>query len=786
MFKNYFKTALRSISRYKTFSIINILGLAIGMAASILIFLWIENEYTFDRYYKNTDRLYQVYNRYTSNGYTSAWNDTQSPLAAALKKDYPEIEDAVRTINDERWFEVHDEKIKGQGLYVDTGFLSMFEFPLLSGNMRNALNDMHNIVITGSFSKKLFGNKKSLGKIVKIDDSTSFIVSAVLKDLPSNTRFDFEYLLPLSYNESNAQWGAYTAKTYALLKPNSSLENVNKKIKYTAIKYAPSLKFLQLTQFLHPASKWHLYSEQNNGNMVDGQIKKIRLFAAIAIFILLIACINFMNLSTARSEKRAKEVGIRKVAGARKASLIFQFITEGLLFSFVAGALAILIVVLVLPAYNKLTSVNLSLNLINWKFWLSLISFILFTGLLAGSYPAFFLSSFSPVNIFKKGTSTGKKSLSLRNVLVVFQFTIAIVFIISTIVIYKQLKYGEERNNGYDKSRLLYSSLDGDIGKNYVLIRNELLNSGSAISVTKTMNPITADSYFSNRFIWAGNRPEDTVKYRGITCADAGFAKTMGVKIIQGRDIDIYKYPTDSNAAVLNEVAVKAMHLQQPVGMNIRSIESGRIMHIVGVVKDFIVGSPYEPVAPLIIAGPSFWFTTINYRLNGATTVSDNLSAIEKIFRKYNPGYPFKYTFVDEEYAAKFKIEQATNMLYALFATLTIFISCMGLFGLSAYKAETRKKEIGIRKVLGASVDGIILMMSKDFIKLVVVSIVIASPIAWWMMYKWLQSYQYRINVSAWVFVLSGLIALIIALATISFQSIKAAMANPVKSLRTE
>jgi len=641
-----------------------------------------------------------------------------------------------------------------------------------------------------NWQKKLFGNEEALGKTIRIDSSDNFTVAGILKDLPSNTRFDFDCLLPWDYLKklgqeyTNESWLSNNTPTYLLLKPNTDVTAFNEKIKDMTRRNAGRSDVW--THFLFPLSQWHLYNEFENGKAAGGRIETVRVFGIIAIFILLIACINFMNLSTARSEKRAKEVGIRKVAGAGKNLLISQFITEAFLTAFISGVLALVVVQLLLPSFNTLINTQLSIPYANVYFWLAAFAFIIFTSLLAGSYPAFYLSSFKPISIFKKQFKQTNAALSPRKVLVVLQFTFAIVLIICTIVVRNQIRYGEDRDIGFSKNNLIHVNFVGDIEKNYSLIKQELLNAGVASSVTKTMMGITQGGNHTWGLRWQGEAGKDTNTTITIFSADADFVKTAGLKLITGRDIDINKYPGDSLAVVLNETAVKLMGFKEPVGQIISRPYANLNMQVVGVVKDYIAGSPYEEIPPIVIEGPNTWFNTMHIKLNAANSTATNLASAEKIFKAYNAAYPFDYQFVDEEYAAKFNDAERTKTLAGLFAALAIIISCLGLFGLSAYVAESRIKEIGVRKVLGASAFNITRLLSFDFVKLVIVSIIIASPIAWYGMNKWLQGYNYRVTMSWGIFLIAGSLAVFIALFTVSFQSIKAAVSNPVKSLRTE
>ena len=789
MLQNFFKVAFRNLWRSKGFSTINIIGLAIGMASAIIILLWIQNEMSYDQFHEKKDRIYEAWNRSTFDGKLMSWNTTPKVLARALEKDLPEVEQAARA----QWpsnylFSIGDKRLTVQGRIVDSNFLQIFSFPLMKGNPSTVLNDVHNIVLTQKLATKLFGKEDAIGKIIKLNNEDNFTVTGILKDIPNNTRFDFEYLLPWIYlrerGEDDNYWGNNSTRTYVLLKPNASLASVAPKMKVFKQKYDDEAKKDNWQMFLYPIRRWRLYSNFENGYETNGgRITFVKLFGIIAAFILLIACINFMNLSTARSEKRAKEVGIRKVVGAQKGSLISQFIGESILLAFIAGVIAIIIVQLSLSGFNKLTDKNLFIPYGSPYFWLSGIGFVVFTGFLAGSYPAFFLSSFQPVKVLKGTFKKANALVTPRKVLVVLQFTFAIVLIICTIIVKQQIDYAKDREAGYDKHNLIYHFLTGDVSKNYTLIKNELLSSNVASSVTKTSAPLTQSWSDGWGQEWEGKDPNDRTDFKRYN-EDGGLGKTAGLQFVQGRDIDLQQYPTDSLAMILNESSLKIMKFKIPIGQIVK--DNGKQWHVIGVIKDFILESPYEPTKPMLIYGPKSWFNVIQIKLNNKNSTAKNLKAAESIFKKYNPEYPFEYKFVDEEYAQKFEDEKRTGTLAGLFAGLTVFISCLGLFGLATYMAEARIKEIGVRKVLGASVTNITALLSKDFVKLVIISILIASPIAWFAMHKWLEGYNYRINITWFVFAASGLLAILIALMTVSFQAIKAAVANPVKSLRTE
>ena len=792
MIKNYFKIAVRNLLRNKGFSLINIAGLAIGMAAAVLILLWIHDEFSYDGFHKNSDRIYEVWNRYPVDGKLSCDDGVSAPLAAVLEKDLPEVERAVRVVSSNGiLFSAGDKKLTKSGNIVDTGFLQVFSFPLITGDAATALNDVHAIVLTEKAAKSLFGEEDAIGKIVRLKNEGDFTVSAVLKDLPENTHFEFEFLISmanLKYKPGqDLGWNDNSTPTYVLLKPKAIFASVAPKIKLLKQSYSDDAKKMKWELFLYPLNRWRLYSSFTNGVEDNGgRSTFVKLFGVIAGLILLIACINFMNLSTARSEKRAKEVGIRKAVGAKKTSLISQFIGESVFIALLAGIVAIIIVQVSLPAYNQLTDKKLFINFGKIYVWISFAGFILFTGLLAGSYPAFFLSSFQPAKVLKGTFKKANALVTPRKALVVLQFTCATILIICTIIIKQQMDYARERETGYNKNNLVYHFMTGEIPKKFELIKNELLESGVAKSITKTNSPLTerwSDGWGQQ---WEGKDPNDNTSFDRFL-ADEGLGVTAGLQFTAGRDFDLKQFPTDSTGLIVNESSLKVMKFKDPIGKTVSDL--GVDWHIVGVIKDFILTSPYEPTRPILICGAKSSFMNFNVmqiKLNGQNSTAKNLETAEAIFKKYNPEYPFDYRFVDEAYAKKFDNEQRQGTLAALFAGLTIFISCLGLFGLATYMAENRIKEIGVRKVLGASVSGIIALLSKDFVTLVIISLIVASPIAWYCMNKWLGYFSYRINIEWWVFILAGFLSITISLLTVSFQAVKAAVANPVNSLKGE
>ncbi len=784
MLKSYFNIAFRNLLRNKGFSAINIAGLAIGMGSAILILLWIQNEISYDQFHKNKVTLYQAWNRGIANNKLECWNATPKILGTTLQLSYPQVANMTRT--NYQWFvtSMGDKKVSSKGIFTDPSFLTMFSFPLAQGNAQTALGSVYNVVVTEKMAIKMFGTSAALGKILKIDQD-NFTVAGVLKDLPPNTQFDFEFMMPWSYltklGRDDAYWGNNSVNTYVQLQPGVSVDAFNNQIKNITKIHSNGEE--QQEVFLYSISKLHLYSNFENGKVSGGRIGIIVTFATIAAFILLIACINFMNLSTARSEKRAKEVGIRKVVGAGRGSLVSQFLGESVFLSFLSAALALLLVQLSLPLFEVLAAKKLLVPYNNGYFWLLAVLFILVTGALAGTYPAFFLSSFQPVKVLKGSFKKAHRFINPRKVLVVVQFSFAIILIVCTLIVTQQMKYAQAREIGYERGQLVYHFLTGDLDKKYPLVKKELLASGAAIAVTKTGSPLTESWSDTWGLLWEGKAPGDKTLF-DVFSEDEGLAKTAGLRLVAGRDMNLAEFPTDSTALLLNESAVKAMHFNNPIGQLVKN--DGKTWHVVGVIKDFILRSPYDPTYPMVIFGGRNYFNVVNIKLNAANSTAKNMAAVEKIFKAYNPQYPFEYHFLDEEYAHKFEDTQRTATLIAVFAGLTILISCLGLFGLAAYMATSRVKEIGVRKVLGASVISITSLLSKEFLQLVIVSLLIATPVAWFIMNKWLQDYPYHESIQWWVFAVAGLLCMVISLLTVGFQSVKAALANPVKSLRTE
>ncbi len=785
MLKSYFKIAWRNLLKHKSFSIINITGLAIGMATVLLIWTWVQNELDYDGFYSHSKELYKLYNKASYQNSVSVWDVTSGPAGPALQQNYAEVAHTSRIYWPiERLFTYGDKHIKSTGNDVDASFLDMFDFPLISGSREHLLEDGKSIVLTETLAKKLFGGENPVGKTITLDNKEPYRITGVMKDLPANTDFSFTYLIPLtniSLNNYSNNWNSNSYYTYVELKPGTSVVSFNQKIRGFL---KPYITDGNTSLFLYPMSKMHLYSRFDNGVPVGGKIEEVRLIVFIGLIVLLIACVNFMNLSTARSQRRAKEVGVRKVFGARRNNLLKQFLCESILLAFSAGVLAVLIVWVVLPLVDSVMGKPYVLNFADPFLWVGLVGFILVTGILAGIYPAVYLSAFKPVKVLKGTMHPVKQFFSPRKVLVVLQFSIAIILIVSTMIIYRQIQFVQNRNIGYNVANLIEVPVEGDIEKNYTAIKAALLNTGAVASVTRTGWGVTINGSTSSGFTWEGPVADKNNTVFSLARTESDLIQTLGLKLVAGRDLDYSRFPADSNAILLNESAVKTMGLKDPIG---KIVTRGTANYVVtGVFKDFIVGSPYSAVGPMMVFTSKSWLLNMVLRLNENGNVQRNLQQAGDVLRNYNPAYPFTYHFVDQEYGEKFKDQQQTGMLMALFSALTIFISCLGMFGLASYMAEVRIREIGIRKVLGASGAQISGLFSREFVSLVVIAIFIATPIAWWIMAKWLNDFTYRVDISWVYFGLAGCGAIVLALITVSMQAMKAALANPVDSLRAD
>jgi putative ABC transport system permease protein len=794
MIKNYFKIAWRNFTKSKVYSFINIAGLAAGMAVAMIIGLWIYDEVSTNKHFKNYDTLYQVMMHQTFDGKRGSQTALPYPLGEELKAKYPDFKGvAMCDWGQNRSLMYGDKKISKYGHYIGEEAIDMFSLQILNGD-KEPLHDPYSIVLTDQTAKAIFGQEDPIGKMIKLDNSTNLKVTAIVPTPPKTSSLQFAYLIPWSLQEKiysyigqyhKTNWRNNSWQIFVQLNNNTSEKVVDTKIKNVVLNHFTdenTLKSIQPEVFIHPMSKWRLYSDFENGKNTGGFIKYVRMFGILGIIVLLIACINFMNLSTARSEKRAKEVGVRKAVGSGRKELIRQFLSESMLIAALAFCFALLLVAIALPYFNKLTQKEMSLQISNPLFWGIMIVFTIITGLLAGSYPAFYLSSFNPVSVLKGNLKAGKRSSLPRKILVVIQFACSVILMIGAAVIYKQIQYGKNQPIGFNNRGLISVDWSDDIAKNIDALRQELLSSGAAISVCQSNSPPSEIYSNNNGWEWKNSQPvEKTVTFSTITTT-YDYTKTLGIKMIAGRDFS--RDFADSSSVILNEAAVKRMGLKDPVGEMLKW--NDQPLTVIGVIPDIQMQSPYRPISPLTIIFNKGWVSYVDIRLNPQLSASKAISLIKPIFDRYNPAYPFEYKFADEEYAKKFNYEELVGNLAAIIAVLAVFISCLGLFGLASFTAEQRVKEIGVRKVLGASVFTLWKLLSKDFILLVLIACMIAIPVAYYSMNEWLKSYEYKISIGISVFALVVVASVAITLITVSFQAVKAAIANPVKSLRTE
>jgi len=797
MIKSYLKIAWRNLLRNKGYSFINIMGLATGMSVALLIGLWVFEQYSYDKFLPGYENLYQVKINFTSQHTGTRTQHAMSiPIADVLRNDIP----GIKRVAEANWvgYQSHGLLVGDKKLYLEGGtaapeFLKMFRFDFVSGNREDVMKDPFSIILTQTTAKALFGNVDPVNKIVKLDNTYNLKVTGVLKDLPANSSFQFAYLMPFSFDESiqsgvkaaRTNWTNNSFQIFVELQPNADFKRVSALIKNIVAKHSQPMRAAKPELFLQPLAQWHLYSDFKNGKPAGGLVDYLYMFGIIGVLVLLIACINFMNLSTARSEKRAREIGVRKAIGSQKRDLVFQFLTESIVTTFIAFLLSMLILQLALPKFNTLTGSSITVPYGNPIFWLIIISFVLVTGAVAGSRPAFYLASFNPVKVLKGTIQTGKAAALPRQVLVVVQFSCSIVLIIGTLIIYQQIQYAKNRPTGYSSQRLVMTDMSDDLNKHYDALKNDLIETSTIENVAMASSPVTSIYSHTSINTWPGkDADEEAVNIATIYVSDSYF-KTVQMKLLAGHDFEA-TWQQDTDNVILNEAAVQRMGLKRPVNQKITwNKHPGSQVRIIGVVKNALMGSPYSPIEPAIFAHARFGNAAI-YRLNTNVNPHDAMAKISHVFDKYNPAYPFSYQFVDDEYEQKFKLEVLVGKLAGIFAGLAIFISCLGLFGLVTYIAEQRSKEISIRKVLGASISQLWLILSADFILLIVISCFIATPLAWYFLTNWLQKYDYRINIGAGAFLISGVVALSITLVTVSFQSIKAALANPINSLRSE
>jgi putative ABC transport system permease protein len=792
MIKNYLKTAFRNLWKNKAFSFINIMGLALGLACSLLIMLWVADEYKVDTFHKNGSRLYSVIERQYRDGQVFAFHGGPGVLADEMKKVLPEVQYATHYsygFNELSTFEANNKIIKENGNYAGQDFFKMFSYPLLQGNAATALQTPLDITISKKMAEDFFGSPaKAIGKTIRYQNNKDLKITAVFDNVPQNSTAQFDYILNwqsfLEHNSWAKNWTNNGPSTYLVLREGADAKAFEKKI----ARFLDNYNKEQTAHFyirlgIQRYGDVYLHSNfDKQGELSGGRIQYVQLFSLVAIFILLIACINFMNLTTARSVKRAKEIGIRKVVGAFRFALVRQFIGEALLIVSIAIIISLVLVMLVLPLFNQLTEKQIHVPFADSTFWLSITGLLLVTGFISGSYPALYLSSFKPVRVLKGSLKFSSGALGFRKGLVVFQFMLSILLIIGTIVVSKQVNYIQTVNLGYDRENLLYIPLEGDLTAKYQIFKSQSLQMPGIKNISRITDVPTQIENGTGGVQWEGKDLTADIQFTQ-SASGYDFIKTMHLQLAEGRDF-AKDFATDSVGYIINESALKIIGYKDPIGKRLTLWEKKGT--IIGVLKDFHFNSLHTPINPLVLRfGENVeWGAALVRTEPGKTKAA--LSSLEKICKNLNPKFPFTYKFSDEEYQKLYKSEQVVSQLARYFAFLAIFISCLGLLGLVMFTAEQRTREIGIRKVLGATVPNVVGLLSKDFLSLVLIANLISWPLGWWAMSKWLQNFEYRTAICWWVFVLAGLAAVLIALLTVSYQAIKAAIANPVKSLRTE
>jgi putative ABC transport system permease protein len=792
MIKNYFTIAWRNLVKSKGYSAINIGGLAVGMAVAMLIGLWIWDELSFDKYHHNYNRIVRVMQNQNYNGEVSTQFANPAVLSQEIRTKYGSDFKYVlqSSWNFQHTLSCGEKKLLKTGSFFEDGVADMLSLKMIKGKAES--KDPYSIMLSQSLCKAYFGDEEPINKILKLDNKADLKVVAVYEDLPYNTSFrDLNYILPWElYTIQNPwikkmenPWGSNFTQTFAQLKDDADLDKVSAKIRHVKLDaVGPEEKKFNPIVFLYPMEKWHLYADFKNGVNIGGRIQYVWLFGIVGLFVLLLACINFMNLSTARSEKRAKEVGVRKTIGSVRSQLIAQFFSESFLVVMLAFVLSLALVSIFVPFFNQTADKKLAVLWTSPGFWLLGLGFSLFTGLVAGSYPALYLSSFQPVKVLKGTFRAGRFASMPRKVLVVLQFSVSVMLIIGTIVVYRQIEFAKNRPIGYNKSSLVTCGANEVLHSKFEAVRNELKAANVVAEMTESTSPTTDVWNTNGDFNWEGKDPGLAVDFpnSGVT---PEYGKVIGWQLKEGRDFS-KDFATDSAAFILNESAVKFIGLKDPVGKTISW--NSQPFKVIGVVKDMLTESPYKPVRASMFHCTTEQGNIIILKINPALAPNAAISKIETVFRKYDPARAFEFNFVDEDFAKKFGDEERIGRLASVFAALAVFISCLGLFGLASFVAEQRTKEIGIRKVVGASVFNLWKLLSGDFVLLVIIACAIAVPLAWYGMQQWLQKYDYRASISWWVFAAAVAGALCITIITVSYQAIKAAVANPVKSLRTE
>ncbi|MBB6325821.1 ABC-type antimicrobial peptide transport system permease subunit [Algoriphagus iocasae] len=796
MYKSYFKIGWRNLIKNKGYSAINIGGLAVGLTAAILIALWVRDELSFNKNFENYDKIAQVLQNQTFNGEVQTWWSQARQIAPELRNHYGSDFKYVimSSWNGSHKFTFDDKDVRKEGSFMEPEVTEMLTLNMLSGT-RDGLNDPNSILLSGSAAKDIFGDLSPLGQAILMDDKLEVMVTGVYEDLPRNSSFHnltfiapWELYVSSENLEERTGWGNSWFHSLAQIEDNADMDQVSLKIKDVKLNAVVAAgdndDLFKPEIFLHPMSRWHLYSDFKNGVSVGGGIQYVWLFGLVGVFVLFLACINFINLNTARSEKRAKEVGIRKALGSVRIQLINQFFTESMMVVILSFILSLILAQLALPLFNEVSGKQIDLLWSNPYFWIIGLGFTILTGMIAGSFPALYISSFHPARVLKGAFKAGRFSAVPRKILVVAQFTVSITLIIGTLIVFKQIQFTKNRPIGYDNMGVISAPIRSEgIREHFDAFRNDLQNTGSVKEVALTDSPLTATNVTNSGFTWEGKDPGMAEEFATLRVTHE-FGEMIDWQILEGRDFS-RDFASDTMAFIINESAAKYLGMEDPVGKSLKWGNNGEYK-IIGMVKDMVTQSPYSPVKQMLFFLNYKRVNMVHIKINPDVSATEALSKIETVFKKHDPANDFEYSFVDQDYGKNFDNERRIAKLTSAFAGLAMLICCLGLFGLASFMAEQRTKEIGIRKVMGASVVNLWSMMSKDFVRLVVISSLISIPIAFHFLSSWLENYEYRTPISWWIFAASGFGAVLITLLTVSYQSLKAALINPVRSLKTE
>jgi predicted permease len=786
MLSSYLATSLRFFRKQLSYTLINVGGLSIGITCSLFILLWVQDELKVDRFHANEGQLYRAMRHaYFTDGKVFTWSAVPKPLAETLEEEYPEVLEAELMSWEQEFLIAREaQAYKEKGRFAGKDFFSIFSYPFLEGNPEKALEDVNAIVISRSLARKVFGDAPALGKILRVDDRAEFKVTGVFEDVPAASSIRFDFIIPVEEyirrNDWVEDWGNNGLRMFVLLDENTSYQAFNTKIKDIIREHSEDSN---ADVFLQPYEDMYLYSDFEEGKLVGGRIAYVRIFSIVAIFVLVIACINFMNLSTAKAAKRAREVGIRKAVGARQSSLFAQFMSESFLIVGMAMVLALGLLWLLLPSFNALTEKSISLNLLDPSLILILLAVLLFTGLLAGSYPAFFMSSLNPIKILRGSLRSGKQASLFRKGLVVFQFGISILLIVGTAIIYQQIQFIQDKNLGIERENLLYMPLEGSLQEDYRSFKNELLKQPGIQHISSASQHPLSVGNSTTGVAWDAKLPDDQILF-SIINADYDFVETMRMELLQGRTFS-EEFSTDSVNVIINQEAARAMGMDDPIGKDI-SIWDEYSGQIIGLVRDFHYNSMHEKIGPLIIRLDPERAKSLAFIRTEPGMTTEALAAMEAGSQAFNPAFPFEYHFVDQDFEEIYRSEMTIGRLASIFALVAIFVSCLGLLGLASYTAEQRVKEISVRKVLGASVSNLVMLLSGEFSRLVMIGFLLAAPLAYFLMEQWLQGFAYRVHLSVVIFAVAGVTALLLAWLTVAYQSFRTARCNPADVLRNE